>query len=275
MACYPEHDPILLQAKAMDHWGMINRLAQRRFSNESLAEEAALYVLNTLAAENWARLGQFRGRSSFSTFFSSVTYRLLEDFSRKKFGRIVPPKWLRAAGCFWLLLFRLLCLERFSFLEAVHIARDRLPGVRLEQLEQAAETILAEILHCGKSQQDVELREEEAGSEDQVRAGYGQLEARERQLLFSAIGKELFGETVQGEQEHALARLLGKTIVLEDEEKLLLTLCYREGLAVSKAGRMLGLNRFQAHGRMRRLLARIRRHFIDAGCEEEIRILLS
>ena len=46
---------------------------------------------------------------------------------------------------------------------------------------------------------------------------------------------------------------------------MLLKLCYQEGLGVTEAGRMLGLTRFQAHGRMRRLLERLKAEFSRTG----------
>ena len=46
------------------------------------------------------------------------------------------------------------------------------------------------------------------------------------------------------------------------------------GMAVAEAGRMLGWNRHQVHGRLRRLLARLQQDFAAAGLDEELRQLL-
>ena len=43
---------------------------------------------------------------------------------------------------------------------------------------------------------------------------------------------------------------------------------------MTEAGRMLGWNRFQVHGRLRRLLERLRRELARVGLEEEVRLLL-
>jgi DNA-directed RNA polymerase specialized sigma24 family protein len=71
-----------------------------------------------------------------------------------------------------------------------------------------------------------------------------------------------------------LEKVLHADISLEPRERLLLKLCFREGVAVAEAGRMLGWNRHQVHGRLRRLLERLRRDFTDAGLDQELRLLL-
>jgi DNA-directed RNA polymerase specialized sigma24 family protein len=71
-----------------------------------------------------------------------------------------------------------------------------------------------------------------------------------------------------------LEKLVKQPVALSPEERLLLKLCHRDGLSVSEAGRMLGLNRFQTHGRLRRLYSRIREAFELHGLAEELRLLL-
>ena len=63
-------------------------------------------------------------------------------------------------------------------------------------------------------------------------------------------------------------------INLAPDEKLLLKLCYQDGLTVAKAGEMLGMSRFQAHGKKRRLMARLKEEFERTGLAEELRPLL-
>ena len=114
--------------QALAHWEMINRMAGRRFVQAELAEEAALYVMDGLAQDDWSRLRAFTGRSTLATYIGALTLRLLEDFARTRFGRVKPPLWIRRLGGIWMTLFRLLCLERFSPDEAV--ATDRQPATR-------------------------------------------------------------------------------------------------------------------------------------------------
>ena len=260
--------------KALAHWDLVNKLASRRFHQEVIAEEAVLYVFDSLEKDNYRKLRQFGGRSKFSTFFSSVTYRLLEDFSRKKFGRLAPPKWIKEAGGIWLLLFRLLCMERFSFNEAILLAKNRTKEILAEHVESAAEKIICEVPNCGKTSQHVPFEDDESRGEDTSSASISTIEIEEKELLFSAIGQEIFGNPVQDDQKHALRKLLKQTISIGSDERVLLKLCFVENFSVTQAGKMLGLNRFQAHGRLRRTLGKIRQQFKNAGCEEELRLLL-
>lgn len=270
---------LVLQQRALSHWDLVNRLAHRRFHKEELAEEAALYVMDTLAKEDWKRLQQFSGKSKFSTYFSSVSFRLLEDFARARFGRITPPKWIKEMGGIWISLFRILCLERFSFADAIHIAETKFQEIEPERIENAAEKIIGEIPHCGKLQQEQSFEEEHFIDEnhDHPHGSTSQTpEAKQRNQILEALGQEIFGQSIdeENDQYQVLENLIKHKIALKSEETLLLKLCYIDGLSTTKAGQMLGINRFQAHGRLRRLLARIKKHFVDAGCVDEIRSLL-
>ncbi len=262
-----------MKQKVMAHWDLINRLAGKRFQSQETAEDAALYVLDGLATDDWQRIRGFRGKSRFSTFLSSVVYRLLEDYSREKFGRVTPPKWVRELGGLWLLLFRLLCLERFSFADAVLKATLLRPDVDEKTIDNSAEHLLAEIPDCGKS-----IREEEYDDGSFVNRGSASSaisEEREEQLIVEALAREVFGERQSRREEEVLNKLFAQRLELKAEEQLLLRLRFREGLAVKDIGKMLGLNRFQVNGRLRRTHEKIRNYFKDAGCEEELRLLLN
>ncbi|MCF8055009.1 MAG: hypothetical protein K9K37_00025 [Desulfocapsa sp.] len=113
--------------KVLSHWDLINRLAVRRFGTLPLAEEAALFVMDSLAADSWQRLQGHTGKGSFKSYLASLSWRLLEDFSRKRFGRVRPPLWIKKLGGIWPLLFSLLCLQRLSLPDAVESAFCRYP----------------------------------------------------------------------------------------------------------------------------------------------------
>lgn len=266
------------QQQATAHWPLINRLAARRFAQETLAEEAALFVMDKLAENDWRRLRAYTGRSTMATYVGALTLRLLEDFSRQRFGRLKAPAWVRRLGGIWATLFRLLCMERLAPDAAVAQLTAR-QSCATTIAEQAAYQMLGEIPSCGSHRgQQVELTELE---ED--RAGHGeegpsqpeeQLEATEREQWMSVLGRILLAEEEGAIEVPHLERLLGARINLEPRDRLLLKLCFRDGLAVAEAGRMLGWNQNQAHGRLRRLLERLRQDFAEAGLEEELRLLL-
>lgn len=258
----------------LNHWDLVNRLAGRRFSDDILAEEAALYVMEMLEKNDWAILTSYQGSARLETFFASVVYNLLEDFSRKRFGRVRPPLWLKKLGGAWLLLYRLLCLERLSYLEATSRAAERFQHFTVGQVEAMADRILAEIISCGSPQSRQEpfiesLHGEPAGSSTEHR-----LEEKERALVFASLQRQFFGSEGGEETGRALSRLADCPIVLTSEERLLLRLCHVEGFSVSEAGKRLGFNRFQAHGKLRRLYKRIRKAFESAGHGDALRTLL-
>lgn len=264
------------QQQALAHWDMINRMAGRRFQQASLAEEAALFVMDGLAQNDWRRLQAFTGRSTLATYLGALTLRLLEDFARTRFGRVKAPLWIRRLGGIWMTLFRLLCLERFSPDEAVAIVSGH-QAETARTAEEAAYRILGEIPSCGDHQgEEREFFEETMppAVEEECSVQERQVQQQERQQLFTTLGRMLFDDTQEGVDPQLLERVAGIGIRLEPRERLLLQLCFRDGVAVAEAGRMLGWNRHQVHGRLRRLLERLRQDFAEAGLDEELRQLL-
>ncbi|MCL1980122.1 MAG: hypothetical protein FWG62_03485, partial [Proteobacteria bacterium] len=253
-----------------------NRLAARRFPQGAVAEEAALFVMEGLASDDWRRLRAFAGRSTLTTYITALSLRLLEDFARKRFGRVKPPAWICRLGGIWLTLFRLLCLERLTPGEAVAVAGNGLAGP-MRAAEEAAYQILGEIPDCGeRSGEWVELDETVmvSGTEGDCSLQEEQLAQEERRRLFAVLGRLLFDG--DGEIDPPLLkRMATATLRLAPEERLLLKLCYRDGVTVAEAGRLLGWNRHQTHGRLRRLLIRLRQDLAAAGLEEDLRLLLT
>jgi hypothetical protein len=261
--------------KAMSHWGLINRLAGRRFARDVIAEEAALFVINRLEDNDWQRLKGYGGKASLTAYLSTLTFRLLEDFARKKFGRLRPPLWIHNLGGIWELLFRFLCQERLPVQEAVEHVRDRMPLEERAVIEDSARTIRAQVTDCGRHQaREVPLNEEHDCSGPDAVPQQQRLEETERDLFFAALFKGVFGTDGDPGITGSLARVLSTGVRLDVEERLLLKMCYRDNLGVAEAGRMLGMNRHQVHGRLRRLLARLRDDFERAGIGREVRVLL-
>jgi RNA polymerase sigma factor (sigma-70 family) len=269
-----QRDKDFLRRWVLNHWDLVNRLAGRRFSDDIVAEEAALYVMETLSKKDWAILRRHRGRARLKTFFVAVVYNQLEDFSRKRFGRVRPPRWLKKLGGIWLLLYRLLCLERRSYLEATSRAGERFQQFSEAQVEAMADRILAEIVSCGSPQSQQEPFTEDLHGKSLSRSTEQRLEEKERALVFASLKCQFFGTAAGEDIGQALISLAGCPVALTSEERLLLRLCHVEGFSVSEAGKKLGLNRFQAHGKLRRLYKRIRKKFESEGHGEALRTLL-
>lgn len=265
-----------LKERILDHWETINRLAVRRFGARPLAEEAALFAMNGLLENDGRRLKNFDTKSSFEAYLATLTWNLLEDFSRIRFGRKRPPAWLRNIGGVWLRLFTLLCLERLDIAEAVaSTIQQSEQGEQEKDVEDAAWTIRQEVVDCG-AHQGLEVGLDDTLADGEAKSAAVQValaEEAEKQELFAILFGVLTDTPLEVDNPN-IKRLCNLKIVLSTEEKLLLKLCFQDGLTVTTAGRMLGYNRHQAHGRMRRLLSRLRDDFERAGLDREILELL-
>lgn len=261
----------------MIHWDMINNLAGRRFHSTTLAEEASLFVLEQLAEDSWKRLKKFSAESSFKTYLASVTFRLLEDFSRKKFGRKRPPAWIQKLGGTWLHLFRLLCLQRVDITEAVERIAQVFITEKKEAIEQKGLTVLENVVDC-RSHQGKEIsiddaqKQEHSGNHHMLQEQ--RFEDEEKHLLFKAIFKDILTTDTKQKVYESSQKVVSVGVELKAEERLLLKLCYQDGLSVTEAGRILGYNRNQVHGRLRRLLIRLRHEFEKMDLDRELLQLL-
>ena len=257
----------------MVHWDLINRMAVRRFGTSSLAEEAPLFVLNQLAENDWQRLKKFSARSSFRTYLASLTYRLLDDFAREKFGRKQAPLWIKKLGGVWLTLFKLLCLERLNIVEAVQYLVTKSNLEQEEALEEKGLKILENVTDCGGHQ----AKEMSMDVGDTIGSGSGQeewLEKEEKNLIFQSLFQEILGTSIEKNVQHSYEKVVMGGVDLTTEERLLLKMCYQDGINITEAGRILGYNRNQVHGRMRRLLGRLRSEFRTMGIDKDLILLL-
>jgi RNA polymerase sigma factor (sigma-70 family) len=261
----------------LSYWETINSMAVRRFGRGALAEEAALAVIDGLRADNWRRLSAYNETATLATFIRTLIVRLLEDFARKRFGRVRPPLWVKTFGGIWEKLFVALCLERLPLFEAVEVVWQRQLAGAKEEIENAAYHLLARIPDCGMHQ-GLEIAYEDenpslAGQEreDSVRP----VEDHQKKELLAAIFQLILGAEEFQVSDELLQKINRLKINLLPEEKLLLKLCFQDGLSVATAGQMLGMGRFQVHGKKRRLMARLKEELARTGLAEELRLLLS
>ncbi len=267
--------------KTLAHWETINRMAARRYGEGALAEEAALAVIEGLQADDWRRVRAFDEQATFTTFVRSLIARLLEDFARKRFGRARPPLWVRTFGGIWEKLFTALCLERLSVGEAVEVVLQRQIVAEKSDIEDAAYQLLGRIPDCGRHQGlEVAYDDGDCSEENSAGGNYVEskadctLEEQQKSELFAAIFQLVLGEQELVVSETLLQKLSRLHIRLSPEERLLLKLCYQEGLGVAKAGEMLGMSRFQVHGKKRRLMARLKDELERIGLANDLRLLL-
>ena len=267
------------KAEAHAHWDFINKMAKRRFWQGVVAEEAALAVMNALARNDWAALKKYRGEAEFAVFLKAVAAAELENFARARFGRRPPPLWVRRLGGIWEKLYAVLCRQRAPLHEAAEFVRADMAdvpgatGASRVQVEAAAQQLLARIPNCGAMVEEVPLDDAPELAVAALSTPDRESERRERDEALTTVFQLVVGGGLEVAYRLGGA-LTTVNISISSEERLFLKMCYQDGLPVARAGRLLGMGRFQAAARMRRLLERLRREFERAGLYHEILLLL-
>lgn len=130
-------------------------------------------------------------------------------------------------------------------------------------------TILTEIVDCGHRQgQSVSMDDSDTVAD--TKEGHPtSLEEDEGRILFTALFHKLTKSDTHQIPDHS-KELFELDFKLSGQERILLKLCYQDGVSVSKAGKMVGLTPHQTHGRMRRLLTRIKKILNDSGLATSI-----
>lgn len=126
----------------------IDKIAAKRFSRPAEAEEAATFVLDKLSENGWKRCVNYKGNAQPQTYLVRLTQNLLEDFSRKKYGRPRPPTWLQESGNTWVQLWTELCKEGRSQQELILRFVQR--GHEHDWIKGTIKVIKARIPNCGQ-----------------------------------------------------------------------------------------------------------------------------
>ncbi len=275
--------------KVIRHWSLLDKLSRKRFPDTNTADEALLYVMNKLETDDWQCVRAYRHEADFRTYLSFVAQNLLESFSRHKFGDARPPKWIKRQGSLWIEIYHLLCIERMSATDAVQSLTYSAPGERFSQaVEETVAIILSRVRNCGKYRGEpvpTDTENIDAYTPDHPLLHHFSPEdiaaLRERISILEAIAHHLIESKGNSESDFSdndrignLIRRFRSELNIKAEDRLFLKLIYQDGLTVSEAGRLLEWNSNQTHGRLRRLLERIRRAFEKTGLEEELKLLL-
>lgn len=246
---------------------VIERLSRRRFHEGVLAEEASTYVIEQLSENNWQKCLAFQGKSQAQTFLHSLVLQLLEEFSRKRFGRPRPPAWLQRQGDLWVRVWKQLCIERQSK-QAVTEQFSTQQQRSLNVINNIIRTIKARIPHCGQqSIEQVELSEDnspidnssdETSRRDQYLVGEILLFLRSiEQSNLSEQSTVLSQDNASDSNTAQHIEKLRQDIQLSAQEKLLLRMIYIDGLNKKAASSALGMREYQAGRIVAKALARI------------------
>ncbi len=278
------------QKQVIDLWPLLNKLANRRFANSNTADEALLYAMDKLEDDNWRRVRAFEGRkrAKFSTYLSIVVIRLFGEFQKKTSGYVQAPQWVKHMGLLWETVFNLLCRQRMPGADVIEYMKGKVHNIKeLIIIEEAVETIPAKIVNCGHPRGDdrsISIEDLENVEQKSSIAMHNTPEelaqAAERADLMIVL-TSILGVSDKNLADTSLNKVKCKRVIDElqtnlsfsADERLLFRLVYIEGLRVSPAGRKLGMNAFQAHGKHRRLLKKIRNAFCASPIEQELKAL--
>lgn len=239
----------------------IRALSEQRFGKTSDAEVAGDYVLEHLAAGDWQICRKFRGKSKPETYLYTLSVNLIEEYARKRYGRVRPPQWLKQLGELWVTLWKLLCLER----QPIPVVIERLSG-RGETLRAADEllsitqTIKAKLPWCGQHTGEVAMPEDLDSLHDETGCDDTPSEAQERFLLL--LHQVVLRNDPEDESavpaDTAMATLLREQLQLSAEQRLILKMAYQDGLKFSAIARHLDMPTHQPARIAKKTLAQIR-----------------
>lgn len=284
----PNSDSEFWKNRVLKHWDNLNRLAKKRFADDNAADQAVIYVMEALEDDDWRRVKAYKGQARFNTFLTVIVNRLLEDYARSRYGRFRVPKWISRQGAVWEKIYRLLCEERMSWDDVIEVMSQTAPGGRSkDQVSETAAVILAKTPDCGKQRGDAtpvdpnDLERDDFGGALGERLSPEQIvAARQRALLLKTLGQWFkdddedddgpFPDEAVGEY----CRRIKAEVSLSSSERLLLRMVFQDGMTVVAAGRMLGWGADKVHGQLRRLLARIRKKFEEAGLDPPLKEIL-
>ncbi len=240
----------------------LDRLAEKRFGQGGLAEEASSYVIEKLSANDWASLCAFKGQSKPETYLYTITGNYLEEFSRKRFGRPRPPEWLKRQGDFWVTTWKMLCLERQS--ESFLV--EKLCGQEIrdpDEIKAILRTIKARLPWCGHSNKEIPVSsndyDEDSQSLEQIIPDHLTPElALSKDLLSETLimmsvllndrpnpeklvdGYDFDGFHIKQDMLEKLIRFK-QTISLDDQERIILRMVFQDGFKRKAVAKSLGL----------------------------------
>lgn len=222
-------------------------VARRNHLTADETVEFIQIVCVKLLENNYGIIRKFEGRSSFTTYLTTVIGRLFHQWRVEQWGKWRPSAQARRLGEKAITLERLLSRDGFSFSEAVTVLTQRHPQyLSVEELEAIYVRLpLRKPRPVFLSDENVlaELPSEDS-AEERVRAGESEIAAR-----FIAAG---------------IDRAIG---ALSPEDQLILQLRFWHGRRAPEIARIMGLEPKNVYKRLDRLFTALRRALEDAGID--------
>ncbi|WP_317932701.1 hypothetical protein [Halioxenophilus sp. WMMB6] len=251
-------------------------LAAKRFHHTGDAEAATTFVIEKLSEENWQRLATFSGSSRPETYLYTIVNNLLEEYSRKLYGRPRPPQWLKREGDLWVRIWKMLCLERqpvMAVIDSVCSRHRREP----EFAQAIIKTIRGKVPDCGLKSQSLTINHTDSGAEEHfddyilsdtrtLEQSLDVAEFEQRMQLFAEVLENLnspsntaMNAPTADSRSSTLLQVVGQ-LDLSEEELLIIRMVYQEGLKLNVVAKALNMPSYQPG----RLLKRVFAQFIDA-----------
>ncbi len=251
-----------LKQTVFDHWKHIERLADKRFPDDTnLKLEASNYVLDVLEADNWKRVAAFKGKN-IKAFITKISLNLFSDFWNKKFGKQRPNKWLRdQTDSIYQTSYQLLIKSKYSKREVVEILLTTEPKRERWKIEEVVNAVIA---NC-----PAKLEYHEVSLTDNAVDKFAvedELENLDDQNILQALSQLIDGNihTID-EPLNKLIGVLGENVRLNEEECMLLRLRYHSGLTIKQIAAIVNLTASQVDKRIKKSLSRLNQAFKEAG----------
>ncbi len=260
----------------------LEKMALKRFGSQTLADEAVNHVLDKLSADNWSVLSGYKEKARPTTYLNVVASHILEEFSRKKFGRPRPPLWLQRNGHLWVSLWRQLCLERRAveevFLSWINPERSR------EYIASIVQTIKARMPWCGVKEEEIPASYLESDSgqayslEEAVPVEHAEGEADLEELLliiWMFVSGKSPSTTLTPQQLESAQRVvdsLKETLDFSAEEMLALKLVYIDRVKQLRVAELLGVKPYKLNKQLKALVARLRAALEELGFEKPFQL---
>jgi RNA polymerase sigma factor for flagellar operon FliA len=213
------------------------------------AEEFASIVRLKLVQDDYAVLRKFQHRSSFRTFLTAVVQRAYIDYRNRLWGKWRPSAEARRLGDVALLLERLLVRDGLTFDEAVQTMRtnhhveataEELDAIRARLPDRARRVFVGDDV--------LENVPASTGDNAEVRVSMAQREGAGREVAA------------------ALAESLRQ---LDAHDRLLIKLCFYQGMTIAEVARMQRVEQKPLYNRLKRALAALRDSLLKSGLQRE------
>jgi len=253
---------------------IIDQMAEKRFPDSTIADDAYNYVLDELENKTWLEGKKCNGR--LSTYFRTVVSNAIEDFSRKKFGRPRPPAWIKNNGALWVEVFKKLCLERMSITDVLESMADpKKEATRYKLAEEAVYKILGNEINCRDSALHRISGVDDIDTEaDSIEYKPDQLFSKRDQyrLEKSVLSLVISDDIHFPEYGYIKSRLeiLKSKLNIKDEDQVFLKLIYVDGFNRSDASRFMNWTPHKGNSIHRRLIEKISSVIEEIGLKDDL-----